>query len=458
MKITRTLLLVLVLLLSGNMLKAQKTNIDSLRQRLKTTLKDKEKFIVLSKLNAHYMLSGDIDSLKYVTKAMLRIAQHSHNDTLLVHGYLNIANYLVSKADFEASLEFYFKALHLAEDLKLTQLIILINNNIGGEYEDLKNFNEALKYTRRTSELLAITKKDRLSMVFNNWHIAYDYLNMNNTKPVLDYLNKASQIIKEYKLTGQQANYIQAHIFWTYGQAYQRLRQKENAVSYFKKAITFSDSLNLKTPLILSLNSYSEFLYENKLYKPASLQGVRALSEARKADYVLGVIQSAAVLSKIYSGLNIPDSANYYYRLKDTYQEKAFNQQRISRLQDITFTEQIHQAEEQARQNELEEQRKHNIQYAAIAIAIISFVVMFLLLSRSTLASPRLIEFLGVVGLLILFEFINLLLHPFIGKYTHHSPLLMLGIMVGIAALLVPMHHRLEGWIKHKFIGGASTH
>jgi NADH:ubiquinone oxidoreductase subunit 3 (subunit A) len=127
-------------------------------------------------------------------------------------------------------------------------------------------------------------------------------------------------------------------------------------------------------------------------------------------------------------------------------------------LQDITFTEQIHQAEEEAKLAELDEQRKHNIQYAGIAIAIITFVVIFLLLSRTTAASPRVIEFLGVVGLLILFEFINLLLHPFIGEYTHHSPLLMLGIMVVIAALLVPMHHKLEHWIKHKFVGRTSGH
>lgn len=458
MKITKTLLLVFMLLVSVNALKAQTLHADSLRQRLKQTSKYKEKFNILGQLNAYYMHRGNIDSLQQVTKEMLYVAQRSHNDTLLVHGYLNIGNYLVSKADFEAGLEFYFKALHLAEDLKLTDMVVLLNNNIGGEYEDLKNFSEALKYTKRTGQLLATQKGKPVMLVFNNWHMAYDYLNMNNVKPVLSYLDKASRIIKDSTLTGEQANYIQAHIYWTYGQTYQKLNQQEKAVSYFNKAIAYSDSLNIKTPLILSLNSYSDFLYANKEYKAASKHATRALSEARKADYVLEVITSSTILSKVYTQLNMPDSANYYYRLKDTYQERAFNQQRISRLQDITFTEQIHQAEEQAKQAELEEQRKHNLQYAGIAIAIISFIVVFLLLSRSSIASPRAIEFLGVIGLLILFEFVNLLLHPFIGKYTHHSPLLMLGIMVAIAALLVPMHHKLEHWIKHKFISGTSGH
>ena len=46
--------------------------------------------------------------------------------------------------------------------------------------------------------------------------------------------------------------------------------------------------------------------------------------------------------------------------------------------------------------------------------------------------------------MLLVFEFLNLLLHPFLERITHHSPVLMLLVLVCIAALLVPLHHRLE--------------
>jgi low affinity Fe/Cu permease len=58
----------------------------------------------------------------------------------------------------------------------------------------------------------------------------------------------------------------------------------------------------------------------------------------------------------------------------------------------------------------------------------------------------------GVVALLFIFEFINLLIHPFIGRLTHHSPLWMLLIMVGIAALLVPLHHKVEKRMTHQLV------
>jgi len=57
-----------------------------------------------------------------------------------------------------------------------------------------------------------------------------------------------------------------------------------------------------------------------------------------------------------------------------------------------------------------------------------------------------------VVALLIVFEFLNLLLHPFLERVTHHLPVLMLFSMVCIAALLVPLHHQLEKWSAHRLV------
>jgi hypothetical protein len=57
-----------------------------------------------------------------------------------------------------------------------------------------------------------------------------------------------------------------------------------------------------------------------------------------------------------------------------------------------------------------------------------------------------------VIALLIVFEFLNLLLHPFLERITHHNPVLMLLSLVCIAALLVPLHHRLEKWAVRKLV------
>ena len=56
----------------------------------------------------------------------------------------------------------------------------------------------------------------------------------------------------------------------------------------------------------------------------------------------------------------------------------------------------------------------------------------------------------GILGLLIIFEFINLFIHPFLERVTHHSPVLMLLSLVFLASLLIPLHHIMEKWIKEK--------
>jgi len=87
--------------------------------------------------------------------------------------------------------------------------------------------------------------------------------------------------------------------------------------------------------------------------------------------------------------------------------------------------------------------------FAGIAIFIPLFLFAVLLLGRKKVKS-RTIEFLGILGLLFLFEFIVLFAHPYIGHWTHESPLWMLLILVAVAAILIPLHHRSEAWIKKK--------
>jgi hypothetical protein len=73
-------------------------------------------------------------------------------------------------------------------------------------------------------------------------------------------------------------------------------------------------------------------------------------------------------------------------------------------------------------------------------------------LSRSVIVSHKLVSFLSILLLLVLFEFVNLLVHPFLESVTHDSPVLMLLALVLIAALLVPLHHRLEKWATAKLV------
>jgi len=92
------------------------------------------------------------------------------------------------------------------------------------------------------------------------------------------------------------------------------------------------------------------------------------------------------------------------------------------------------------------------LQYAVLGIGLISFLMLFFLLSNTIIVRTGFVKYLGIIALLLVFEFINLLIHPFIAGITNHSPFFMLLIMVCIAALLIPAHHYLEKWITGKLV------
>ena len=74
------------------------------------------------------------------------------------------------------------------------------------------------------------------------------------------------------------------------------------------------------------------------------------------------------------------------------------------------------------------------------------------LLSRSIVINANWIRFLGVLALLVSFEFITLIIHPYLSSYTNDSPILMLCALVIISAMLIPLHHKIEKWIIEKMV------
>jgi hypothetical protein len=62
------------------------------------------------------------------------------------------------------------------------------------------------------------------------------------------------------------------------------------------------------------------------------------------------------------------------------------------------------------------------------------------------------VKILGVLSLLIFFEFLTLLLHPTVKEITHHTPVLEMLIFVAIASILIPLHHRVEHWLIEKLV------
>jgi tetratricopeptide (TPR) repeat protein len=199
-------------------------------------------------------------------------------------------------------------------------------------------------------------------------------------------------------------------------------------------------------------NDFAEVYLNMHVLDSANYYAHRALAASASFEVKDQRMRSYQYLYKSFEQANKPDSLNKYFRLAMLSKDSLLNVEKLKSVQLLTFREEMRQQEIAADKVRSDEERKQNIQYAAIALGIIIFITLFLLLSRTVLVNENLISFFAILGLLVVFEFINLLIHPWLATFTHESPVLMLLTLVIIASLLIPLHHRLEHRIKERMI------
>jgi len=436
-------LIVLLSIFYCTMACSQNLNVkrDSLYQILKKAKAPGEQVEAWAGIREYYSYRGQADSSWFAAEQMLKVATESHQDSLLARAYLQIGGYFTNTSDFQQSLEYKFKALAYAEKANNTKDIWIATKEVGVDFKQLKNYGEALRYLLKAESLVKSFSSidgDQFNRTYT--HLAEVYLKTGQPDSALHYIQLTEQ------KTSKKDDYGHARMLYIFATVYDEKGDADLAESYYKKCISFSNTENIMLPYVNASTDFAQYLLKKGDYSQAKQYALAGLTRSYESKYKLGVINAAGLLRILYNKLGLKDSSYYYADMKDAYSDSVFNEQQRNQIQNISFAQQIKEKEDQAKQSEEADQRKQNIQFALIAFGIISFLIIFLLLSRSFITNSKVIEFLGVIALLIVFEFLNLLLHPFLERVTNHSPVLMLLALVCIAALLVPLHHKIEKW------------
>jgi len=413
-------------------------------------------FDSLKIVNRGYYLAGKIDSMPPSNKRLLQLAEKINVDSTFVQTYNLIANYFTAKADYSHGLEYLFKAIETA-NRGYRKFSPVLYGNVANDYNRLGNYEAALQSLHNAQKYLIYgspTIRVYIPEVF-----AVTYVNLKKPDSALKYVQMAFQADREVvrmkiKEPGERGN---ADLMWTaiyrnFAQVYEMLNEPELVNYYYRKAMHFSDSLNLQSTGATTAIFYGRYLLKQKKYDEAKNYGTKSFNTAWNDHLKEGVIEASGLLYDLYDRQGSKDSAYYYLKINHLYRDSLIAEQKANQLQGLIINQQLKEAEHQAKAAQDEEQRHRNIEYAIIAFGLVVLMMLFLLLSRSIIVNTRVIEVVGVIGLLILFEFINLVIHPYLAEFTNDSPLLMLLILVAIAAIIVPIHHRLEHWVKHKLV------
>jgi len=426
--------------------KAQTQNVDSLRRQLALKLSDSSRLLTLTRLGYYYQDSKP-DSLLYYAKQLLPAAEQSENQKMISVAYALIGQYDYIVGNYSIALQCLLKSLQVAETINDSGRIANAHNLLGNCYKEYGDYPRAIGHFLTCKNIAALSHDSKQNDLFANLNLGEVYALMGVTDSALVYAQEAYGLALKYhsRFTGAT--------LMTLGYVHYRLKNKNLSLEYFKEGldqykVNFGSSRYLSKGFLAMAAVYRDYDQADS----AIYFGHVALNVAKEVPYLKGVGSAAKFLSGMYDSLHLTDSAFLYEKLYVRINDSLNDRAKIASFENETFLEHVREQEKEQVLKKAEREREQNIQYALIGLSIIIFISIFLLLSRSIIVNEKLIEFLGVLGLLIVFEFINLLIHPYISEATHDSPIFMLVILVIVAALLIPMHHRLEKWIKEKMV------
>jgi tetratricopeptide (TPR) repeat protein len=423
---------------------------DSIKNVLANTTQPIEQFGLLNKIVDDIFTngSGNIDYSSCVR--MVRIAQQLNNDSLLAIGYNNVGNYfLLNNGDYSNALEYFFKGIPLAENANDKRRLSSLYIDIAVTYYKLNNPGEQIKYLRKAMQNLPAKTSPLyyFMLVQAQVYTCRYFILQKKYDSALHYVRE----LNESNLHLKSAVYSCA-AQGLMGNIYEQLGDTALAGLYYRNALQKADSIRYFYIKISVKTPYIDFLINTNNVEAALVQARQLMNMGVEKNNADVKRTAAGFLRKISEYNHRMDSAYYYLLMESAMKDSVFSQNNINKINSLAFSEQLRVIEEEGKRAAEEEKRKQNIQYALIALGILTFIILFLLLSRSFITNGKLIRFLIVVALLIVFEFLNLLLHPFLERITHHSPVLMLLALVCIAALLVPLHHKSEKWATHKLV------
>ena len=343
------------------------------------------------------------------------------------------------------SLEFGIKANQVAEKSNNDRLKTFGKAMLALAYLTMGDFEKAVAYNKAAIEAGSRYETDIISVCAVN-DMGTIYLVMGKIDSALVYTQKAYELAIKSGIT-----YWLTSTYLQFGSIHSALKNSALALNYWDLALKEANRIGSPKFASTAYNAIAQYYYSANQIDSAKLYATKAISSVKNTAFYTLNVEPAKLLLNIYRNSNL-DSAFKYSEIYRTTNDSLVNIRALQQAQLMGVEEEARIAQEKLEAEKEEEAHQKNLEYTFIALGIVAFIMIFLIFSRSYITNPKVIEFLSVIALLIVFEFLNLLIHPILEKITHHSPILMLIGLVALAALLIPMHHKLEHWAVNKLV------
>jgi tetratricopeptide (TPR) repeat protein len=442
-KIRWRIILLPALLISFNCF-SQKQKADSLLNLLTTEKADSNRVTLMWKA-ADIMSTYEPLAALSLAKEALDLADainfnegKSRSTGIIANTHFKIGNY-------PKALEYNLLKLRIEEKNNKPRNLTSVLMNIGLVHAFQDEFRDALAY---------YFKADSVSKKYNVEDLRFNIaLNMGDTYDKLNILDSAYLFYSNSKRIAEKSDNRKnaGTAMIGLGHVYRKQKNYLLSLESYKGAIPFiqeahDDDLLCETYLGLAM-LYAAFNNQDSAKKYA----LQSYTIGEADGFLSRQLDAARFITQLHRDAKNIDSAFAYVNLEKALNDSVNSRNKIRESQILAMNEQFRQqAIEQEKINEAKE-RKNRLQLLFIGIFIPALFLITLLVSRIRL-HIRAIKLLGILSLLFFFEYLTLLLHPTVAALTNHTPILEILIFVGVAAILIPLHHKAEHWLVHKLL------
>jgi tetratricopeptide (TPR) repeat protein len=420
-------------------------------------------------------------ALEYSYKAF-NVAELSGKSSLKAESYISIGKSMEGKNQLLEAFRNYLQAMNIGENKEDEAVLDHACKAISRFYHLNKDFDNAIKFKLKQIDLLKQSHPvDSLAYMWLQFEL--EEISYNAKKTVNEYnlerlLAFAKQhhnprlnefiltLYRSYLIHTEQLAKLKNFYQQRYPHELQKMKSDNPAMYYRIQALLYehdnnmevasqnwmiSESLITNDPnKVFKANfyiRYGQFLVRSGNIPLAILKFKTALEMSNEAGYIQYAHDAAGELENAYVKSEDYKNAHFYSKIHLLLTDSMVS---ISQKEDVLKLEisnTANQREELVKKEEMETERRHNLQYSAIVI-IMGIIFLILVLLGSFKVPAWSIKMLGFISFILLFEFIILLADQKIHHATHGEPWKILALKIVLIGIMMPLHH----WTEHKVI------
>ena len=201
---------------------------------------------------------------------------------------------------------------------------------MGSAYSAIGNDRTALDFYYKALSHKGKPKDDDISAF-----ISQSYFGLNQLDSAFLYAQKAYDIVVSIKSNWPVPYFLMGDIAI-------KKNQFNEALFYYRLATSIS---TVKNDFVQGFNGMAAIFDKKSQIDSAIYYSKKAFREGQNASLIPQMIVASSLLAKIYTKKNITDSAFKYLKLTVALKDSLFSMEKVKRMENLSFNEQLRQQE-----------------------------------------------------------------------------------------------------------------